>query len=193
VPNLGFATFFPSLYTSTAWAGGRDHTPSRAPQRRAVPPAAERQLHLLTSAAEPEAFFVITGCGLLGLSLAAAFACSAVITDVEQVLPLVRGNVQRNLPQLPQPPRVMPLDWQSAADLRAVVAHGPFDVLVATDVVRLLKQPSVHTSPRTPDRVWPGGVLQFQPPLMLGTFCPSTRGSGEGVLACSQPPRRVHV
>ena len=78
-----------------------------------------------------------TGCGLLGLSLAAAFGCSAVITDTQQVLSLVRDNIQRNAAHLePHPPLAMPLDWESASDLRAVSAKGTFDLLVATDVVR---------------------------------------------------------
>jgi hypothetical protein len=34
------------LARGSDWAGGRDHTPSRVPQRWGVPPAVERQLHL---------------------------------------------------------------------------------------------------------------------------------------------------
>jgi hypothetical protein len=83
-----------------------------------------------------------TGCGLLGLSLVAAFGCSALITDTQQVLSLVRDNIQRNAAQLePHPPLAMPLDWESASHLRAVAAKGPFDLLVATDVVGCPRRP----------------------------------------------------
>eukprot|EP00854_Cymbomonas_tetramitiformis_P002739 gene2739-3517_t len=74
------------------------------------------------------------GCGLLGLVLS-TMKCSVVLTDAPPALPLLRRNVAENADKLTFPAKVLPLDWESSSDLNAVKEHGPFDLLVATDVV----------------------------------------------------------
>eukprot|EP00959_Pyramimonas_sp_CCMP1952_P255455 5335870-Pyramimonas_sp.AAC.1 len=60
-----------------------------------------------------------------------------VLTDTEAVLPLLQRNIDRNASCLEatRVPTALPLDWESGPQLRQVVARGPFDVVVATDVV----------------------------------------------------------
>ncbi|KAK3282319.1 hypothetical protein CYMTET_9944 [Cymbomonas tetramitiformis] len=80
------------------------------------------------------------GCGLLGLVLS-TMKCSVVLTDAPPALPLLRRNVAENADKLTFPAKVLPLDWESSSDLNAVKEHGPFDLLVATDVVFAERSP----------------------------------------------------
>lgn len=63
--------------------------------------------------------------------------CSVVLTDVAEVMPLLKGNIDRNKARLQVSESVtaMPLDWENSAELSSVCASGPYDVIVATDVV----------------------------------------------------------
>ena len=104
------------------------------------------------------------GCGLAGLAAASAGAASVLLTDHPDALPLLRRNVERNATSAgdgdgdvprgrpgdddaslePSETRirrpgdacaVAPLDWTDASHLAAVEASGPFDVILAADVV----------------------------------------------------------
>jgi hypothetical protein len=51
--------------------------------------------------------------------------CKVVLTDVEQVLPLMVKNISRNESKLKHCPVALPMDWECAAHVQAVAEHGP--------------------------------------------------------------------
>lgn len=83
------------------------------------------------------------GCGLLGIALAVANKASerVVVTEVDQVLPLLSKNVQANQPFLSTSRSsrldVYPLDWTHFARDSAAAGLEPHsvDTIVGTDVV----------------------------------------------------------
>ena len=103
------------------------------------------------------------GTGLLGLAAAASGAKRVVLTDHPDAMPLLTRNVERNAEALAgagdgdgdgdgdetgdgtgdahasrrrrRIPKCLPLDWTDDAHLDAVADLGPFDVVLATDVV----------------------------------------------------------
>ncbi|KAL1518682.1 hypothetical protein AB1Y20_002969 [Prymnesium parvum] len=82
------------------------------------------------------------GTGVVGLAAAASGAFGhVVLTDMPSVLPLTRSNVEANAEAVrPARVSVAQLRWDSAADLTAGAAYGPFDLLVGGD---LLYRPQV--------------------------------------------------
>ena len=102
------------------------------------------------------------GAGLLGLAVAARGAKATVLTDHPNAMPLLERNVRRNSAlfetraepvgvkrkkrhrdanadtaktKSKSKPECMPLDWTNDAHVDAVAAEGPFDIILATDVV----------------------------------------------------------
>jgi len=82
------------------------------------------------------------GTGLVGLAAAASGAFSCVLlTDLPSVLPLTRSNAEANAAVCGSASvRVMPLRWDSKADVQTASAHGPFDLIMGGD---LLYRPQV--------------------------------------------------
>jgi predicted nicotinamide N-methyase len=99
------------------------------------------------------------GCGLLGMATAVMGARRVVLTDHPDAMPLLRRNVERNADVLQKKKeekkkakrakeepsstspvaRCMPLDWEDQNHLDAVAALGPYDLILATDVVFSVK------------------------------------------------------
>lgn len=78
------------------------------------------------------------GCGLLGVALAHA-GCKVLLTECEESMPNLEANVAANAPA-PSPRggqcAAARLGWGNEADAAAAVSqHGPFDVVLGTDVV----------------------------------------------------------
>lgn len=78
------------------------------------------------------------GCGLLGLALA-RLGCEVVLTEQPAALANLKANAKRARATSAEggarPPRAMRLSWGDAAHAAAVRARGPFDFVVASDVV----------------------------------------------------------
>ena len=102
------------------------------------------------------------GAGLLGLAVAARGAKATVLTDHPNAMPLLERNVRRNsalfepvgkkrkkrgdanadaetttttTSKSKSKPKCMPLDWTNDAHVDAVAREGPFEIILATDVV----------------------------------------------------------
>eukprot|EP00746_Dinoflagellata_sp_MGD_P154683 gnl/MRDRNA2_/MRDRNA2_84976_c0_seq2.p1 gnl/MRDRNA2_/MRDRNA2_84976_c0~~gnl/MRDRNA2_/MRDRNA2_84976_c0_seq2.p1 ORF type:complete len:178 (+),score=28.10 gnl/MRDRNA2_/MRDRNA2_84976_c0_seq2:372-905(+) len=81
------------------------------------------------------------GCGLLGISIAVrSEARKVVLTDMQDICPLLRANVAANFGSSSDEmasirPVVEPLDWSSADDLLRVSSKGPYDVVLGADIV----------------------------------------------------------
>jgi len=76
-----------------------------------------------------------SGCGLLGLALA-RLDCKVTLTEQ----PAAMGNLKANVAAHKAAsggglPKAMQLSWGEEADIAAVSARGPFDLVVASDVV----------------------------------------------------------
>jgi protein N-lysine methyltransferase METTL21D len=83
------------------------------------------------------------GCGLIGLVAARAGAVT-VMTDVKEVaFGACSRNVERNVAAKAfgehAPPKVLQLDWEREDELNEVIALGPYDVVLGTDVVFSVK------------------------------------------------------
>lgn len=80
-----------------------------------------------------------SGCGLLGLALA-RLGCDVVLTDQPSALANLRANARTFVASSTSGKpsgtvKVMPLDWAKEEDITAARKHGPFDLVVASDVV----------------------------------------------------------
>lgn len=83
------------------------------------------------------------GCGLIGLVAARAGAMT-VMTDVKEVaFGACARNVERNAETKAfgdhAPPTIKALDWENEDELNEVIALGPYDVVLGTDVVFSVK------------------------------------------------------
>jgi len=76
------------------------------------------------------------GCGLLGLSLAAAGA-DVVLTETASAMPNLEHNVRENPPPTSRggSSSTQTLHWGDEAHVASARARGPFDLLLGTDVV----------------------------------------------------------
>ena len=75
-----------------------------------------------------------SGIGLVGIVAAALGATESVITDVDDVLPLIENNIQINQQQ--NSAKAACLWWGNDSDMKAVTAdQPPIDFLLAADVV----------------------------------------------------------
>ena len=76
------------------------------------------------------------GCGLLGLSLAAAGA-RVLLTETAEAMSNLEHNVSQNPPRAARGGAVATatLHWGDAGHMAQVAARGPFDLLLGTDVV----------------------------------------------------------
>jgi hypothetical protein len=86
------------------------------------------------------------GCGLVGLALAAVAGASVTLTDLPSVIPNLRANVTSNLGSVSEGQgswergtgtgggrvKILPYAW--GEDIAHLLADGPFDAIVATDV-----------------------------------------------------------
>lgn len=83
-----------------------------------------------------------SGCGLLGLSLS-LLGCDVLLTDQPEALPNLRANAKAaraaaKVDQGGAPPRrvrVQALSWGDAGHIAAACDKGPFNMVVASDVV----------------------------------------------------------
>ena len=84
------------------------------------------------------------GAGLVGMVCKKLGAKKVVLSDHPNAIALLRKNVQRNFHSNQEPGMdtdttddisVLPLDWRDEQHLAAVLKNGPYDVVVATDVV----------------------------------------------------------
>ena len=80
------------------------------------------------------------GCGAAGISLWGRGSCNVVITDLHEMLPIMRINCSYNLEKAQAAASrgslsAMALDWTDPSSATAVYdAHGPFDVVVGAEV-----------------------------------------------------------
>ena len=96
--------------------------------------AVRELLPMLAADSRVRCLEVGAGCGLLGLTLA-GIGAQVVLTETPDAMPNLRWNVEHNQPARRGSARAQTLHWGDDADIAAVVRHGPFDVLVGTDVV----------------------------------------------------------
>ena len=77
------------------------------------------------------------GCGLTGIALARSGAAAEVLlTEVAGAMDNLRRNVEANpVADDRYPCRAAALDWTNDAEVAAVAARGPWDVILGTDVI----------------------------------------------------------
>ena len=125
------------------------------------------------------------GAGLVGMVCKKLGAKKVVLSDHPNAIALLRKNVQRNFHSNQEPGTdtdttddisVLPLDWRDEQHLAAVLKNGPYDVVVATDVVfstDLVRAfPNHHVPPlRLPILVLPKGRIYLCPlPRLFGSI-----------------------
>jgi predicted nicotinamide N-methyase len=75
-----------------------------------------------------------SGCGLLGLALS-QLGCNVLLTEQPAALPNLSANVKAASKKSCGAADVAQLSWGDDADISAVLKQGPFDLVVASDVV----------------------------------------------------------
>jgi predicted nicotinamide N-methyase len=70
------------------------------------------------------------GTGVVGLT-AAAHGAEVVLTDRDIVVPLLKENIRES----DLPAQAMQLEWGDSDDISAAKDHGPYDVLVGSDIL----------------------------------------------------------
>jgi len=92
-----------------------------------------------SGARQPRVIELGAGCGLLGLALS-RLGCSVVQTDQPSALANLRANAEAHVAASAGsvesgPVDVLRLEWGNTADIAAALEQGPFDFVVASDVV----------------------------------------------------------
>merc|ERR1719247_1623646 len=72
------------------------------------------------------------GTGVAGLA-AARQGADVVVTDLPEMIPLLSANIRAN--SLSARAQAMPLHWGDAYDVEAALEHGPFDMVIGTDIL----------------------------------------------------------
>ena len=77
-----------------------------------------------------------SGTGIVGLAAAASDVFDhIVLTDLPSVVPLLKANAEANADVAEYPIECLPLRWEDESQLAAVAARGPYDLIVAGDVL----------------------------------------------------------
>ena len=91
------------------------------------------------------------GAGLVGMVCKRLGAKKVTLTDHPNAMPLLRRNIERNFKgndddKNDNDVTYLPLDWTDSTQLKAVTENGPYELVVATDVVfaKELVQPMMN-------------------------------------------------